>query len=38
MGVTSDLTTQASRMDAYLANNKTVNKFCYTFNIKLAEA
>jgi ATP phosphoribosyltransferase regulatory subunit len=29
MGVTSDLTTQASRMDAYLANTKTENKFCY---------
>ena len=29
MGVTSDLTTQAARIDAYLADNQTTNKFCY---------
>lgn len=29
MGITSDLTTQTSRMDAYLSDSKSENKFCY---------
>ena len=29
MGVSSDLTTQTARIDAYLCKNQAVNKLCY---------